>query len=539
MIRHPSFLRPSSFLALPALALCTALAGPVPKGWEVNVGETRTAQFSAYRGETVEFEARLRNGARPFELPESATVSLHVSTNGVDYWSWPASATTGGVVRATWLPYYDCGADAYRCFIRVADGGSNVIYRANFLLRLLGSPGEWPAGLPPPVRLIDFGEVAATNAPWATPNDVSNIVDRTYVEGLGISGGGGINAETDPAFTEWLNTNGIAEAIANAAPGDYASVSNKAYSAIQTERDPVWESEKSRYATSSALADVARDASLIYQMMVGSNVVAEVTNYNSRARAPQLRLLQLDGTNGYITVWAETNGLSRAIGEANAHADAATNALARAKADRAWSRHTSALGADAPPDTTWISTPQTVIAGGYEYAKVLTSSGEAWVLASNGLASGGDTNAYFKVSTLDGDRLFGIEKTDDLLIGVAASDISVSGNVVTIPLDVVSSQPPVCYATDSLANPDWADLSDSANWPAWVSSASCTGSAGAWTWTINTSARSAFFQFRALQEGSTVIRHYAPTDLSLGLLINGTRYYPHAASGTLTWSTTP
>lgn len=590
-------MKTSKLVTLLTLAAMSASAAPISRLWDVDVAAApRTAQFSAYRGETVEFEARLRNGAWPFELPATATASLHVSTNGVDYWCWPASATTGGVVRATWLPYYDCGADAYRCFIRVADGGSNVIYRANFLLRLLGSPGEWPAGLPPPVRLIDFDEVAVTNAPWATPAQVESAIASIDFPD-----------EADPLFAEWAATNRIADAISNAVPGDYATVSNRAMSALQSftetdpnvpawakaaqkpsyaygeisgtpdlsgkadaadvpglvsntvtkayveglgieagltdESDPVWAAEKGGYATSSALADVARDTSIIYQLVVASNVVMEVTNYNSRVHATTLRLLNLNPTNGYIIVWAETNGLARTLAAATNHAMSAV-AAEKARADaayapRAWSRTTSGLGADSPSNTTWISTARMVLAGGYEYAKVATTAGEAWVLCSNGMAAGGDTNAYFRIASLDGEPLIGIEKTDDLLIGVAASDITVAGNVVSIPLDVVSATAPICYATDSLSNPDWTDLSDSANWPAWVSAASATGSAGNWKWEITTSARSAFFQFRVAQQGTTVIRHYAPTDLSQGLLINGTRFYPHVSGGTLTWTTTP
>lgn len=261
-MKQNKLVRLSVFLTLAAMS---ASAAPISRLWDVDVAAApQTAQFSVYRGETVEFSARLRNGAWPFELPESATASLHVSTNGVDYWSWPASATTGGVLRATWLPSYDCGAGTYRCFIRAADGGSNVIYRANFLLRLLGSPGEWPAGLPPPVRLIDFGEVAATNAPWLlsesdptvvvtngvpyvrgvavqtngvyltrhqdisgkantadVPDFVSNTVTKAYVEALGISGGGTAE-ETDPLFAAWLATNAPSAAPSAEPVGIYA-----------------------------------------------------------------------------------------------------------------------------------------------------------------------------------------------------------------------------------------------------------------------------------------------------------------------------
>ena len=255
-------------------------------------------------------------------------------------------------------------------------------------------------------------------------------------------------------------------------------------------------------------------------------------------------MLQLDpDTHEYITVWAETNGLSRTLAAANEYADAATNALARAKADRAWSRHTSGLGADAPAGVTWISTPETVIAGGYEYAKYVTSQGEVWVLTSNGLGLGADTNSYFAVKSGDGETLFSIEKTDSVLVGVDADGISVDSaeGVVSIPLNVVSAEAPVCYAANTLVNATWSaiDPADSSTWPAWVTGAFCGQTTNGWLWQIRTAAPSAFFQFRVLQPGATVIRNNAQTDLSAGILINGTRFYPHISGGTLTWTTTP
>ena len=279
----------------------------------------------------------------------------------------------------------------------------------------------------------------------------------------------------------------------------------------------------------------AADEQLLYQLVMGSNVVFEVTNYNSRVHAPTMRLQQLDpDTREYYTVWAETNGLTRTLAAANGYTDAASNALDRAKADRAWSRHTSGLGADAPDGMTWISTPQTVIAGGYEYAKIITAAGEAWVLTSNGLGTGADTNAYFKVSAMDGEEIFSIAKTDAVLVGVDAAGITVSDSLVSVPLAVVSEAQPECYACTNLVNATWARLSDGL--PSWVESAECTGASGAWVWQIETSAPRAFLQFRVLQPGGTVIRHFAPTDLSQGVLIGTRRFVPQISGSTLIWT---
>ncbi len=287
-------------------------------------------------------------------------------------------------------------------------------------------------------------------------------------------------------------------------------------------------------ASAEEVAAARLESSLVYQLMMGSNVVAEVTNYNSSVRSPQLRLLQLE-EGEYKTVWAETNGLARTLAAAGEY----TDAVAATKADRAWGKYTSGLGADAPSNTTWVSTPLTVIAGGYEYARYITTAGEAWVLTSNGMVAGPDTNAYFRVASADGETLFSIEKTDAVLIGVDASGINVSGNTVTIPIDAVSAEAPVCYATDDLTSGTWHDLT-SGTLPGWITAAEPSGSAGAWVWTINTTSPRGFFQFRALQEGSTVIRNNALTDLSQGIVIDGVRYRPVVSGSpptrTITWT---
>ena len=108
---------------------------------------------------------------------------------GAAWWTAPASVTTSGLVRARWTPSMDCGADAYRIFLGVADGGSNLSYRANMLLRMVGSPGETPNVLPLPIPVFDFAKIAWTNAPWGE--------------------GGTLTEETDPVFREWARTNDL------------------------------------------------------------------------------------------------------------------------------------------------------------------------------------------------------------------------------------------------------------------------------------------------------------------------------------------
>lgn len=169
-------IRTSCFLA--ALAVSAA----VPRRWEADVAEAGTYQTSFYRGETVDISAQLMLGGRPFAVPAGASASMAVTTNDLrDVWVWPATVTTGGLIRATWLPEYDPGASAVRGFLRVDVAGTNVNYHANFLFRLLGSPGTVPNELPMPVRVLDFSRITWTNEPWSavaslTTNDVRSLI---------------------------------------------------------------------------------------------------------------------------------------------------------------------------------------------------------------------------------------------------------------------------------------------------------------------------------------------------------------------------
>ena len=82
------------------------------------------------------------------------------------------------------------------------------------------------------------------------------------------------------------------------------------------------------------ISDLRTESALVYRLYSGSNVVAEVTNYNSRVHAPSLRLMQLNESNEYVTIWAEANGLARTLAKANEYTD---GAITNRAAPRAWS----------------------------------------------------------------------------------------------------------------------------------------------------------------------------------------------------------
>ena len=403
-----------------------------------------------------------------------------------------------------------------------------VATATNGMVRKTGDVMTWP---------LIFNDGTAVDPHSAFPVTVSGSADGNGTGGLRWDSTGDFKGHFAPVaglFWEfyfrnrWFRLPVSKGGVTNTAPAEIAVMKDLEDAGLTNALGSAAYRNASDFAT-------AADEALIYQLIMGSNVVAEVTNYNSRVRAPQLRLLQLDqDTHEYITVWAETNGLARTLAAANEYTDAASAELAGRKADRAWGKYTSGLGAEAPSNTTWVSSPVTVLAGGYEYAKTVTSAGEAWVLCSNGMQTGPDTNAYFRVATMDGESLFSVERTESVLIGVDATGIRCSGNTVTIPLDVVSAEAPVCYACDDLVSGNWVNLVETT--PDWITSAESSGSPGAWTWTITTTSPRGFFQFRALQEGRTVIRNNASVELSQGVWVNGKKYMPVVSGTTLTWT---
>lgn len=287
-------------------------------------------------------------------------------------------------------------------------------------------------------------------------------------------------------------------------------------------------------ANSADIADLKVESSLVYRLYSGSNVVCEVTNYNSAVRSPTMRLLQLDTNGVYTVVWTETNNLHRVAQAATNYTDAAISAATNRFAPRAWSGVTSGLGVDAPPATTWISTPTTVLAGGYEYQKAVTSAGTVWVLTSNGMTTLGPSanGSYLDIAAADGTSVIRIEKTDSYLVGASADGITVSGNTVTISVPVIASDHPYLRYAASLESPVTWYKEEESDIPGTVSY-SWSGSSGAWVCTVTTSNPSGFFYFEFLQQGSTKIVNAGMTDLTAGIWYNGTKYVPTVSGNEL------
>ena len=185
--------------------------------WPIDSPAARAASFTAYHGETVRFNLRF-GGA----MTNLAPVAIYYQTNGMGRAEW---FTVPGTVFA---PSNDCGAAAYRFFVRCLDP-DGVDYSANGTLRMLDSPGFEPSTVQLPVQTIDFAHVTALNAPWLDPF-ATNSLAASCAQACTLASRAATNY-TDSATNSLAVT--LRGEIANSTPGDYANVSNAAMSALQ------------------------------------------------------------------------------------------------------------------------------------------------------------------------------------------------------------------------------------------------------------------------------------------------------------------
>lgn len=152
---------------------------PLQLRWTAELSDPKPYNAVLFQGEGADLQATLKLYGRAVALEDSATASLYWQTNGMGsaWWQSPATATTGGVVTATWTPAMDAGADFYRWHIGVANAASSTIYRAFGAFKMQPSPGAAPNILDLPTRWIDFNTITVSNSPWATPADVAEATE--------------------------------------------------------------------------------------------------------------------------------------------------------------------------------------------------------------------------------------------------------------------------------------------------------------------------------------------------------------------------
>ena len=338
----------------------------------------------------------------------------------------------------------------------------------------------------------------------ARRSDITNIVNKAYVEGLGIESG------------------------------------------IQEESDPVWSSEKGNYATKQSVSVVSNlaasadtKANTLISYVNGDDVMDVVTNYDSAVHISSRSLRQRvedGGTNYWRVVWDEMNRWNWFLPIIE-HQTNALWAAIEGKADRAWGFYDSHTGGWSPDGYTQISSPRILIAAGMAYQRHVTTGGDVWVFESNGLVTevgGVASNGFFRISDDEGNALFEIVKGNKRTIGSTAGALTTTNIMgvthLYITYAVEAAEHPTIEATTSLGTPFVSQESVSS--PVNVTWTGSTGDYHAEVWPK--SASSSLF-VRASHEigGETYIKNTAPTGLDGGLIYNGVKYrvVPYSSGG--------
>jgi len=210
----------------------------------------------------------------------------------------------------------------------------------------------------------------------------------------------------------------------------------------------------------------------------GDRVRLSVTNYygNTSGESPRLRIEEFDHstTNGtvvsnfYHVVWDEIDRQTNYMAQTDAKVNNISNAVMYAawrqtnlqlvnKAPRAWQSVTSA-GEDAPPNMVWHTAPQSVFAGGTEYAHVAVGEGTICVLTDKGAPVYTDgAEGQFRFQDQSGQNYFGFDVRSSYKIGCRTDGISVNSqqHIVSLTYDLTSATNPSILHSTNLV--DWAD----------------------------------------------------------------------------------
>ena len=423
-------------------ALTTVCAhAAVPLRWTVETSRVQPVTFEAYHGETLSLEATMQSYGKPV-ADTLQDVRIYWQTNGMGsaYWSAPASAS-GNVLRATWTPAMDTGANAVYGFIGVA----GEIYRASFQLRMRSSPGAAPNELELPRKHIDFAEVEVKNAPWAS----AMIVQAVF-------------ATADNARI--TATNALAKA--NAAQSSAAAAQRSA-DAAQTSAD----NAQAVAADAKAAAESAQDeVDAVRSILAGEDFRITITNYDSKVHAPELSMEARyadSTTQKWAVVWSETNGLARTKRETLA--EVRSNHYDKAESDaryKSWGKNDGYTGDAAPDGFAQFSGPGGVIIGGDAgWRNIISASGGSyWIWRGNGNISTSQETGSLEFYDADGGVAFRIVKGDKTLEGANAASISKSSDgendIITIVYNVKAEEAPIIEYSASLRPAVWISPSE-------------------------------------------------------------------------------
>ena len=408
----------------------------------------------------------------------------------------------------------------------------------------------------------------ATTATMATMADTANFAYNLYSlpDWTSWTVASLLNAATNaamtalqPAATNVLDV-ALREEIANSTPGDYANVSNRAMSALQsyTESDPTvpeWAknptpplTEESDPVAMPAVQAVSNEVAVLVATLNGETARFVATNYNNVAEMAAAEVeAKINGE--WQTVWKELTRWDWLIGEhlpSNYYTKAECDANF---ADRAWGAFDPVTGDLTPDGKLWLSAPSIYICAGASYERVANAAGEYWVLTANGMVAdinGVSSNGFFRIADSDGVTHFEIVKGDRQTLAAVAGAMrsetvmGVQHYFTTYYVTGAAETPKATFARSLDATPStpitWYDETDDAC-PFNVSWTNPESGTYVCEWWPKATEPKGFMKAEYVRGGETYIRNTAPVSVDGGILCTDGihKVRPVYSNGSVTW----
>ena len=377
----------------------------------------------------------------------------------------------------------------------------------------------------------------ASRADYATQSDTSTFAYNLYSlpDWTSWTVASILNAATN--YTDRA-TNNVAvalrretgEAITNTVTKGYV----EALGISSEESDPVWQREKSGYATAGAVAAVSSKVETLETWAIGDE-----TSLTVREAGTTNATLEIAYTNK--TLYASANEHTNTLNAAKAYTDgkaveiaAATDAALAGKANRAWGETTSG-GAPSPEDTLVIEKKKVALTGGGNFSYLESSTGGYWVMSislgstwtleSLADAQNPDVPATATFRDADGNAVYTVTSTGSREVYAVSGEqyikvATVDGNdVITLTYPVATSEHPTSQYIPALemlkTGGDYAEAT-AANWPDYIQSTAWSGQSGQWVCTITMKGcpGRGFFRAKYTKEGTVYTNFTNPLGLS-------------------------
>lgn len=425
----------------------------------------------------------------------------------------------------------------------------------------------------------------------AATNAITKTVTKSYVEGLGITGGGGSSIEVDKTLSvsgaaadakkvgDWFEGMGedfrTMQYVASAAESKAGSALSKAdavslwakgheleFNGVDAKASTAF--SLANEAKTSASSALAYASGIFTYMNAQTNAWFSGTNYvvgaaaNTRHRFAfesgmdlsavpcSMALMELrDGVKQ--TVWDQRDWVSwywsfkssQMMGRIN-ETNRVIYAAISNRADKAWSRTTAGAGLDNPDrSTTWIDTPSVTLAPGMAWERQITVDGCAyWTIRGNatiGGKAGEDGAGVLEIADFEGKPVMTVTKGSSKLVYLeCGSDIYTSGRDAAgrITFTMRSDVQPIGEFSTVLDVSTFVEETDE-------------GCPADYEWEKVTdgvyrihflkkptiSASACFARFKASKVGETKIQFAALPEVSGGLIVNGVKIAPEVSEG--------